>query len=63
MYIVIEEENHPDRLTKRVFGPFERDGNAAYFAEGMYQSDDNFNKPYGHRLHNYIVKSLTPVDK
>lgn len=57
MYVVIEQENHPDRLIENIYGPFDRDGDAAYFAEGKYQSKANWHN--GHRMYDYIVKSLT----
>lgn len=58
-YIIIEEENHPDRLIMRTIGPFDNEDEAYALAACLEESPANIIPGYGTRRYWYIVK---PID-
>lgn len=59
MYIILKEENHPDRILESCFGPYETYEEATAVAEKLYYSPSNYNAPYQHRLYTFIVRELS----
>ena len=58
MFIVIAQENHPDRLIEKIYGPFDSYDEAQDWATGKEDSADNIIEGYNIHKFWYYVREL-----
>lgn len=61
--IIIECENHPDRVIERILGPYPDLDTAYREAILLQESPDNIIRGYGSQRYNYQPRELSPPEE